>query len=101
MIPAMVYPGMTASVAVNPMKATKYKHENELPIDLRIDGTSFDLSELYDTDSTLEKEKRAYVTGKVTNEERNATASVSAFFRGAGYAMYDTSTIQTCAYDDS
>ena len=65
MIPAMVYPGMTASVGINPMKATKYKHSSQLPIDLRIDGTSFDLSELYDVDSTLKREERTYVTGKV------------------------------------
>ena len=32
---------------------------------------------------------------------RNATGEVTAFFRGAGYAMEDQATIETCTYEDS
>jgi hypothetical protein len=53
MVPAIVYPGMTASVGINPMQAPIYKLDSQMPIDLRIDGTSFDLSALYDTKTYL------------------------------------------------
>jgi hypothetical protein len=53
LVPAIVYPGMTVSVGINPMKAPVYKKDTHLPIDLRMDGTSFDLSALYDSDSNL------------------------------------------------
>ena len=99
MTPSIVYPGMTASVGINPKSAPNYKQANQLPIDLRIDGTSMDLSALYDEDSTLSKNKLQYVTGQVVSEYRNATAEVTAFFRGAGNSMNDTDTIETCAYD--
>jgi hypothetical protein len=39
------------------------------------------------------------VTGKVNTEARNAASSVSAFFRGAGYAMYNNDTLPNCNYD--
>ena len=100
MIPSIVYPGMQASVGIDPKKAPWYKHPSQLPIDLRIDGTSMDLSAIYDSDSTLPTDYMNYVAGTVQTDIRNATASVSAFFRGAGYAMNNTSTIETCAYDD-
>ena len=70
-----------------------------MPLDLRIGGTSLDLSALYNSDSKLWANNRNYVTGIVETDIRNATAEVTAFFRGAGYAMNDTSTIETCAYD--
>ena len=84
---------------LNVAKAPNYKHADQMPIDIRIDGTSFDLSELYDTDSTLSSSKNHIVTGTVETEARNATSDVTAFFRGAGYAMNDTGTIETCQYD--
>ena len=101
MIPSMVYPNMTASVGINAKKAPHYKQANQLPIDLRIDGTSMDLSELYDGDSTIPTNYDTYIVGKVQNEVRNATASVEAFFRGAGYALNDTRTIETCNYEET
>ena len=55
MIPSVVYPGMTASVGVDPKWAPDYKHPNQLPVDLRIDGQSMDLSALYNETSTLTK----------------------------------------------
>ena len=35
-----------------------------MPVDIRIDGTSFDLSEIYDTDSTLSSGTN-FITGTV------------------------------------
>ena len=32
-------------------------------------------------------------------EQRNATANVTAWFRGAGYAINDTTSIMNCLYD--
>ena len=61
MIPAMVYPGMQATVAIDQKNAKVYKHEDQLPIDLRIDGTSMNLTEFHDEDSEL----NWYVTGLV------------------------------------
>lgn len=58
-----------------------------------------DLSALYDESSTLAKNALQYVTGQVMTEYRNATAEVTAFFRGAGNSMNDTTTIETCAFD--
>jgi hypothetical protein len=100
MIPSIVYPGMQASVGIDPKKAPHYKHASQLPVDMRIDGTSMDLSAIYDSDSTLPTNYMNYVAGTVQTDIRNATGAVTAFFRGAGYAMNDTSTIETCAYDD-
>jgi hypothetical protein len=39
------------------------------------------------------------VTGKVNTEARSGASSVSAFFRGAGYARNDTNTLETCSYN--
>jgi hypothetical protein len=89
MVPAIVYPGMTASVRVEPRKAKDYKRENALPIDLRIDGTSFNLDGYYDTEGNIGGGAQL-VTGVVETDGRNEAAEVSAFFRGAGYAMHET-----------
>ena len=97
-IPSIVYPGMTGVVAVNPKNAPNYKKSTDLPIDLRIDGTALNLT-TYHSASTLPKNSVSYVYGLVQTELRNATSDVSAFFRGAGYAINDTDTIQTCLYD--
>lgn len=89
LVPSIVYPGMTASVGINPKKAPWYKLPSHLPVDLRIDGTSMDLSALYDSDSNFDVDHKTYITGTVQTDYRNATAAVTAFFRGAGYAMND------------
>ena len=89
---------MIASVGVQGKNARWYKKENELPIDLRIDGESFDLSAIYDTTSAL-WHKREFVTGEVKARRRNSNASVSAAFRAAGKAMMDPVTSRTCLYE--
>ena len=53
MVPAIVYPGMTVAVRLNPAKAPMYKREGEYMVDLRIDGTSLDLSQWYNYNNTL------------------------------------------------
>ena len=100
LVPSMVYPGMNATVALNPKNTPYYKHPDELPVDLRIDGTSIDLSEMYDNESILGRDSKAYITGTVKTDFRNANGAVTAFFRGAGYAMNDTDTFETCGFDD-
>ena len=92
---------MTASVGVNPKRATDYKHPSQLPVDLRIDGSSMDLSALYNSTSTLNSSALNFVTGTVKTDVRNATGDVTAFFRGAGNAMEDPATIETCTFEDS
>ena len=99
MIPSTVYPGMPAAVAMNAMSCPNYKHEDQMPVDIRIDGTSFNLTDYYDIDSTLSTNSLIYVPGVAQTVQRNATGEVTAFFRGAGYAMNDTSTIETCLFD--
>ena len=72
-------------------------------MNIRFDGTSFNYTNGYtdnlaDTAHSIDNNHFAYVSGKVETEERNATSHVSAFFRGAGYAMNDSS-IDTCLMD--
>ena len=93
MVPAIVYPGMQVSVGLNARKAPNYKLDNQMVVDLRIDGTSLDFEGWYDKETTLSHHEEAPVTGKVNTEARSASSSVSAFFRGAGYARNDTSTL--------
>ena len=69
-----------------------------MPIDLRIDGESFDLSANYDTTSTLWS-SREFVTGEVKAQRRNSNASLSAAFRAAGLSMMDQRTAKTCLYE--
>lgn len=83
--PAVVYPGMEASMTLSMNKACEYKRANDMFADLRIDGTSFDISPWYSTDD-YNRGTWAYITGKVETDQRNSSAEVSAFFRGAGYA---------------
>ena len=71
MVPAMVYPGMKATVVVDVKMAYKYKHENQLPIDLRIDGTSMNLTENYNSTVTLDANHR--VRGIIETTARNET----------------------------
>ena len=68
-------------------------------VDLRIGGTSLDFEGWYDKKSTLKHNAVEPVTGKVNTEARSASSSVTAFFRGAGYARNDTHTLETCSYD--
>ena len=51
--PAIVYPGMTATVAIEPKRAVEYKQAGDLPIDLRIDGTSFNLTGFYSEEHNI------------------------------------------------
>ena len=95
----MVYPGMPITVAIDPKKASWYKHASQLPIDLRIAGTSVDISDYYDTDTILSSDWLNFVSGTVQTDIRNSAADITAQFRGAGYAMNDTSTIDTCEFD--
>ena len=68
-------------------------------IDLRIDGTSFNFEEWYNFNNTLKKQKTVAVTGVVADEQqRNATAEISAWFRGAGLAYNNTVALTTCNY---
>ena len=100
LVPAVVYPSMTVSAGINPKNAPNYKKSTDLPLQLRIDGTSLDLTNKYDETINLSKNKLNFVTGVVDAEQRrNATAEATAFFRGAGYAMNDTQTMPVCLYD--
>ena len=45
--PAVVYPGMLVSVAMNAKNAPTYKSPNQYPVDIRIDDVSLDLNETY------------------------------------------------------
>ncbi len=48
----------------------------------------------------MSRNKLAFMKGVVDAEQRrNATAEITAFFRGAGYAMNDTRTMPVCLYD--
>jgi hypothetical protein len=64
-----------------------------MAVDVRIDGTSLDFEGWYDKESTLDERREAPVTGKVNTKARNTASSVSAFFRGAGYARNHTHTL--------
>lgn len=69
-----------------------------MAVDIRIDGTSLNFTD-YDEDMNLSKNNYQFIAGMVKTAQRNATSELTAFFRGAGYAMNDTSTIETCLYD--
>ena len=53
MVPAIVYPGMQVSVGLDANKAPNYKADNQMMVDIRIDGTSLDFEGWYDKESTL------------------------------------------------
>ena len=99
--PPIVYPGMAVSVGVDPQWAPDYKKEGQPPIDVRIDGVGLNFTETYDEESNLNKKKLNWATGTVNNDIRNSSADVTAFFRGAGYAMEDTTTLPTYLFDGS
>lgn len=99
--PSVVYPGMPVSVGVIPKNAANYKKEEELPVDVRIDGQSLNFTETYDVSDTLHKTNVNWATGTVNTDTRNSSAGVTAFFRGAGYAMEDTVSLPTYLYDGS
>ena len=68
-------------------------------IDLRIDGTSLNFEEWYNFNNTLKERETVAVTGVVADEQqRNATAEISAWFRGAGLAYNNTAALTTCNY---
>jgi len=66
---------------------------------MKIDGTSFDFGDYYDETSSIHVNLVVTVTGVVKTEQRNPSGDVTAFFRGAGYAMSDTVLLPTCLYD--
>ena len=70
-VPPVVYPGLQAAVLLNPMKCPNYKREDELPIDLRIDGTAFNHTdpyvdpEEYDDEEESDADEDGSVDGEV------------------------------------
>ena len=92
---------MPVSVGINPKSAPNYKSAYALPVDVRIDGVSLNFTETYDEDDNLSKNTLNWATGTVNTDIRNATAGVTAFFRGAGNAMEDTTSLPTYLYDGS
>jgi hypothetical protein len=97
-IPSMIYPGMTPTFAMSPHNAGAYKRDSDMFTQLRVDGTSVDLKEYYDEDNKFSGGMH-FFKGPVHSEERNSDASVSAFFRGTGYAMIDQKNYNTTLLD--
>ena len=56
---------MDASIRINPKETPNYKKEGAMAVDIRIDGTSFNLTDYYDTDDNLATNSNQWVSGKV------------------------------------
>jgi hypothetical protein len=97
--PQVMYPGMWTSVHVNPRNAPNYKRSNEMPIDIRVDGTSLDHEYIIEDTTTLSKNGYNVLWGTVKNENRNANSDLSVYIRGAGYAYTNPATSKTCLID--
>jgi hypothetical protein len=68
MIPSIVFPGIHASVAVNPKKAPYYKSSTQMFAGVKIDGVSLDFADYYDEEYNPGANSLVSVTGEVMTE---------------------------------
>jgi hypothetical protein len=99
MSPSVLYPGIKANLYVNPMKAPNYKVSTDLPIHVKLDGTRLDVSEYIDESTELSNSKVTYIRGTVMNTVRNDEVDLSVWFRGAGNALKNAASADTCNID--
>ena len=87
-IPPVVYKGMEMTVYLNPKKAPSY-YDSTLGgsrCEIRIDGTSNDFGFNTDGNTELRSNTMYPVASTVMTDERNSTADLKVFMRGAGNA---------------
>ena len=77
-VPQIIFPGMIPTVIINTKNAPNYKHADQLAMQIRVDGTSFNYTngyndDLADPDFTINNNYNARISGKVETTERNAT----------------------------
>lgn len=101
MVPSKVYPGMQASVVLNPARAPNYKHAKQLAVDARIDGTMLNVEGLFDEGFNFHAYGEVGWTGIVETQHANPDAEITAFYRGAGHSLLDKQTLPTCLFDDT
>jgi hypothetical protein len=101
MSPSVTYPGQKVNIYVNPMEAPNYQSKNDLPIHIKLDGTRLDTTEYMDVGDKLDKGTLQYVRGTVQSRARNSNADLSVWFRGAGSALKNTASADTCNLDGS
>ena len=94
----IMYHGQHVSLYLNPMAAPKYKAEDEMFADIRLDTFRF-TTESYTTENNLKDWSTQGVRGIVRSPHRTLEAELEVWFRGVGYAYRNPVSSTTCNWD--
>ena len=99
--PAVTYSGQKMNVYFNPMQTPNYKNSDEVPFEFKLDDQRINVTDTISTSSTLSKNTFQNIRGTVTTKARNQDVDFSVEFSGAGKALKNGASADTCLLDGS